>query len=165
MAIDCLICPRQYLSAMQNGLLLCTLVMSMAHGYVKVAKNIEAEEKRATQANEKKTLGIGDSSGPPSWGSCPFVLETNATEWKTIALRMVRAEMHGVSDSSRPCFTAMVDRLERRQREWHTNPPGAGFPDSYRITDGQPKPPCLCLLEDAKKTVVSLDPTLLDIAS
>ncbi|RTE85183.1 hypothetical protein BHE90_000345 [Fusarium euwallaceae] len=151
-AIDCQVCPRLFVTAMQNGLLLCTAIISVAHGYVRIARQIDNEATRCSEMNQMKVLDVKDSF---SQSVETFTLETGPQEWKLLAMKMVRAEVFGVSGGSRPCFASTVTQLERRQKSWHADPPGAFFPDSYRTTDDSPS--CLRLLKDARGIVACLD--------
>ncbi|KAI8716739.1 hypothetical protein NCS52_00968200 [Fusarium sp. LHS14.1] len=149
--VDCQVCPRIFVSAMQNCLLLCTGVMSVAHGYIRVAKQIDMEAIRCSQTKQMKVLEVSGSSGP---STDAFVLEVSPGEWKKLAMKMVRAEVFGVADGSHPCFISMVDKIEQRQKSWHASPPGAFFPDVYCEDDN---PACLRLLKATRGIIASLD--------
>ncbi|VUC35352.1 unnamed protein product [Clonostachys rosea] len=150
-AISCKVCPLHFMSAMQNGLLLCTAVISTAHGYVRVAKVIDAEESRASRANERKTFDVGDFSGQ---ALDTFTLEVSPREWRKLALRLLGVGVFGVANSAKLSFSSVILKLEERQKSWHASPPGPDFPDAYCVTDG--KPACLRLVDDSKKIISCL---------
>ncbi|KAL2678827.1 hypothetical protein Neosp_009579 [[Neocosmospora] mangrovei] len=70
---------------MQNGLLLCTAVISVAQGYVKIARQIDQEATRCIQLNQMKVLDVKDSF---SQNVETFALETSPQQWKLLALKM-----------------------------------------------------------------------------
>ncbi|KAI0388042.1 hypothetical protein F5Y04DRAFT_241560 [Hypomontagnella monticulosa] len=160
-ALNCSICPKSFVSAMQNALSLGSLVISIAECYAKMLEEIKAEENRSSLLHESKVLQVtvvatrgtvsreGQTQMPEA-----FVLEANPSEWKSIAMKALRADVFGVSGNSLLSFVSLVNGLEQRQKRWHTHPPGSGFPDGYHICDlNDKRPPCLQLADAARKRV------------
>lgn len=157
-SLDCQICPKQYLSAMQNSLALGTLAMGMVDCYEKLLKSLTVENEAQSGLPKAKALNI---QGDPelSHNSSGFRLELDDAEWRSLTRRVMRGEVHGnnTSESSSLSFAALIDRLESRQRDWHRNPPGTGFPPTYQSRNGEEKHACLEVIGSAKKALERLN--------
>jgi len=89
------------------------------------------------------------------------VLELPPLEWMKLAKRVVKAEVHGTSDTSRASFMSVLTSLEQRQAHWHTMEPTADCPDPDRrrhdMHDHNNNPMCLMLAREAKRLVDRFD--------
>ena len=156
-AVSCRICPKKYLSAIQNALALCTLVVSMSDCYEKLLRSLNEEDEGSGELSSPKSINI---QGEPRQGfDAPvFNIVLEAEEWRTFSRKAIKTEIYGCSreGSTNQCFSELIERLEKRQREWHNSPPGVGFPPSYQVGAHEPKPSCLGLVTSAKKSLERL---------
>ncbi|KAI4170286.1 MAG: hypothetical protein LQ343_005039 [Gyalolechia ehrenbergii] len=119
--VRCPYCPRDYPSALQNLMLLTTLLPLVTHGYAKLLEHIQ---ERAAQGCTI-TYRVGDPSlsaahlhtGTPD---CPmgFNVELNAEEWAVMTRKVVRQDVYGNSQRLE-CVLSVVEELEQRQCIWH----------------------------------------------
>ncbi|KAF4780322.1 hypothetical protein HER10_EVM0011021 [Colletotrichum scovillei] len=101
--LNCQRCPRRYFSIIQNAALLGVLCLCLTESYKRMLTSISKEETRATEAGEKKRLGIhgalpGSSAyGEPSSTSAPslFSVEVSPLEWGKLMRNIVRSEVLG----------------------------------------------------------------------
>lgn len=63
-ALNCEICPLQYLSMIQNAAILGTLCLCIAECYARALDWIDQEERRVSDLNGRKTLNISASAAP-----------------------------------------------------------------------------------------------------
>jgi hypothetical protein len=167
--IDCQVCPVQYLTATQNSQLLGTLLHSMSERYSRILKVIASDTTAAEQLGQTKTLQIGslevttprhENIGDIDSNE-PLVLELPPLEWMKLAKRVVKAEVHGTSDTSRASFMSVLTSLEERQAHWHTMEPTADCPNPDRrrhdMHDHNDNPMCLMLAREAKRLVDGFD--------
>lgn len=156
-AVACRICPKKYMSAMQNSLALCTLVVSISDSYETLLRSLNEDEECQDGTGKQKTIHI-QGGARQSLTIPTFKIALDHEEWRTLGKKAMRAEIYGDSSeaSRNQCFSALIERLEKRQREWHTSPPGVGFPPSFKVRDDEPKPPCLALVTAAKKSLERL---------
>ncbi|CAH0019867.1 unnamed protein product [Clonostachys rhizophaga] len=131
------------MTASQNALLVCTLVIYIAQAYNQLVTSIQDEEERC----------LGEFAS--DLGLCPDTLafETTPGEWKSIAMKALKAQILGVSDQMSGCFTQLLNRLKERQQIWHS---GRCF--AYREPDHEKvgRPPCLTLIGEAEDTMKRL---------
>jgi hypothetical protein len=128
--LECPQCPKESTSAMQNIMLLTTLLTSITDCYRKLLLSIDTEAKRVEEAGEKKHFRMGDSSPEKAHlhtGTldCPmgFYVDLNGQEWRTLARKVVKADVvgSGVALNS-SAVLGLADMLEERQRRWHRDP-------------------------------------------
>jgi hypothetical protein len=167
--IDCQVCPAQYLTATQNSQLLGTLLHSMSERYNRILKVIASDATAAENSGQMKTLQIGGlEANKPRHENIggmnsnePLVLELPPSEWRTLANKVVKAEVHGTSDTSRASFMSVLTGLEQRQAHWHTMEPTADCPNPDRgrhdMHDHNNNPMCLMLAREAKRLVDRFD--------
>lgn len=167
--IDCQVCPAQYLTATQNSQLLGTLLLCISERYNRILKVIASDTTAAEEANQMKTLQIGDfdltKPRHENVGGIdlnePLVLELPPLEWKKLAKKVVKAEIHGTCDARRASFMSVLTCLERRQAHWHTMEPTADCPNPDRrrhdMHDHNNNPMCLMAAREAKKLVDLFD--------
>ena len=165
--LSCRQCPLRYLCAMQNALVLGILCVSIAECYSKIMEEIDADERRAVGAQEKKRLRISTAHDhatyightDPGHDPASLSVEVSPSEWRNLMRNAVRAEIFGVGDDKEKCFMTLVDSLEERQKAWHQSSPAPDCPPTYRsvcyLTDR--KPTCLLILEDAKRLIQLLE--------
>ncbi|KAI4839698.1 hypothetical protein E4T45_09612 [Aureobasidium sp. EXF-8846] len=149
--------------------LLGTLLHSMSERYGRVLKAIASDTTAAEQSGQTKTLQIGSLEATiPRHGNVggidlnePLVLELPPLEWMKLAKRVVKAEIHGISDASRASFMSVLTSLEKRQAHWHTMEPTADCPNPDRrrhdMHDHNDNPMCLMLAREAKRLVDRFD--------
>ncbi|GAB1205173.1 hypothetical protein APSETT445_003843 [Aspergillus pseudonomiae] len=133
----------------------------------KIMEEIDADERRAVGAQEKKRLRISTAHDhatyightDPGHDPASLSVEVSPSEWRNLMRNAVRAEIFGVGDDKEKCFMTLVDSLEERQKAWHQSSPAPDCPPTYRsvcyLTDR--KPTCLLILEDAKRLIQLLE--------
>lgn len=119
--VRCPHCPQDYPSALQNLMLLTTLLPLVAHGYAKLLQHIQEQAAQGCAV----TYRVGDSSlstihlhtGTPE---CPmgFNVELDAEEWASMARKVVKQDIYG-NNQKLDCVLSVVEELEQRQWIWH----------------------------------------------
>ena len=128
-ACHCEHCPTEYASALQNLMLLSTLLPLIAHEYGKLLAHVdERASKGGTitfRMGEKEQVfeNLHRHTGNPD---CPmaFELDLSAEEWRSMARKVITRNVLGPKDLS---VSGVVDDLERRQKQWHEHPILAEF--------------------------------------
>ncbi|TKA74701.1 hypothetical protein B0A55_05090 [Friedmanniomyces simplex] len=142
--LSCPLCPTRFLSAVQNTQLAGTLLMSIAERFGKILAAITQEAERAEQGGEVKRFRLADLNTSTSHLHAggigcvaAFSLNLSAGEWRTMAKKVVRAEVHGPSDGNVCCpyFVGVVEQMESRQEHWLDWEIPLDFP---RDTEGAP---------------------------
>ncbi|UQC83736.1 uncharacterized protein CLUP02_09232 [Colletotrichum lupini] len=103
--LNCQRCPRRYFSIIQNAALLGVLCLCLIESYKRMLASISTEETRATEAGEKKRLGIhGALPGSSAYGessstSAPslFSVEISPSEWGKIMRNIVSVNGDGIT--------------------------------------------------------------------
>lgn len=123
-ACYCKHCPTQYASALQNLMLLSTLLPLIAHEYGKLLAHVDDRalkgrpitfrmgEKEQSLENLHRHTGTAD---------CPmaFDMDLTAEEWRSMARKAITRNVIGPGNTS---VLGVVDGLEKRQEQWHENP-------------------------------------------
>ncbi|GAB7350836.1 hypothetical protein MBLNU459_g1368t1 [Dothideomycetes sp. NU459] len=167
-SVQCQACPTSCITAIQNSHMLGVLLVSIAERYWKIIGAIETEEKRASETNQTLSIRVGDMSSANSHlhtgqaTSCPgsIVLELKPAEWRTLAKKVVKAEIHDATDKSRPGFMSVVRGLEDRQKKWHEGAPPHDMPvamRAQRVQTANKTPLCLMMVEQARNVVNTIE--------
>lgn len=159
-ALNCDICPVRYITSVQNTQLLCTVLVSMAQSYRSIVDAIDAEAQEAQIRGETKSwtlsqLGSGNIRPAQHASSSLFPLDVTPAEWKSLARKIVKAEIVGTADGLRNPFLRIVDALEMRQVRWHASPPSPDFPKSF-IHGPEKTPFCVLHCRQARRHVQML---------
>ncbi|KAK4547284.1 hypothetical protein LTR36_000939 [Oleoguttula mirabilis] len=185
-------CPTAFLTALQNTHLLGTLLVSIAERFGTLVAAITAEARRADAADEMKRFRLADldpggGGGSASGASHPratgtgglgcaaaFSIELSPVEWRGMAKKVVRAEVHGPASSDDddggetcgpPYFTDLTRRMRERQERWHSghNALPEDFPrDGEGRLIGGPRVPkgdhlCLKMIGYSEELLAGLD--------
>lgn len=130
-ACRCEICPKQFASALQNLMLLSTLLPLISHGYARLLSHLDEKALK----NESVTIRIGEHDKTlddvlkhTGTMDCPmsFDVDLTAEEWRSMARKAIRRKVIGnaVADIS---VLGVVNSLESRQKSWHEHPILAEF--------------------------------------
>lgn len=119
--VRCPFCPQDYPSALQNLMLLSTLLPLVAHGYAQLLTHIQERADKGTRV----TYRVGDLSQSAShlhtdtW-DCPmgFNVELESHEWAAMARKVVKQDVYG-NGQSMDCLLSVIEELEQRQHIWH----------------------------------------------
>ena len=124
--LQCSQCLKDGSSAMQNTMLLTTLLSVLLNHYRKVLVSIEEDAARIEAASGTIPFRMGDNSpalqhlhdGTPD---CPvgFNIDLAPQEWRYLAKRAFRAEVKGASVHGDGSIVDIITQLETRQRKWH----------------------------------------------
>ncbi|KAL9035041.1 MAG: hypothetical protein Q9214_006772 [Letrouitia sp. 1 TL-2023] len=120
--VRCSLCPLEYNTAVQNLMLLSTLLPLIAHEYGRLLNHIGEKAKEGGTL----TYRVGDRS-PENLSlhtgteDCPmgFNIELDAEDWATMARKVIKQEVHGTSENSKS-LSQVVDELGQRQQFWHS---------------------------------------------
>ncbi|KAL9600492.1 MAG: hypothetical protein Q9219_003143 [cf. Caloplaca sp. 3 TL-2023] len=145
--VQCPFCPRDYPSAIQNLMLLTTLLQLITYGYAQLQRHIEEQAARGCMI----TYRVGDTSLAnahlhTSTLDCPmgFNLELESEEWAAMARKVLKQDVYGNSQSI-DCLLGAVEELEQRQHIWHLlHPFGATAPCRQRPPSDPSKHNGLC---------------------
>jgi hypothetical protein len=140
-AITCPICPTHFITGLQNVQLLNALLMSLAERFSRILSSITAEadaleiHNSASPPSEQKTKtfrladlstqGHLHSGGPHC--AAAFSLSFTPAEWRSMAKKVVRAEVYGPQDGSECCpyLLGLISQMEMRQERTHRAPPSS----------------------------------------
>ena len=138
--LKCQICPYESTTAMQNLMLLTTLLTTVTDCYRKILKSIDVQAAKAEESGDTIQYRMGDSN-PEKWhlhtgtNDCPMGInvDLDASEYKMLARKVIRADVHGAKNSpmGQISVVGLVDRLEQRQQEWHKGASSAEMREHY----------------------------------
>lgn len=142
--LSCPTCPTRFITGLQNVQLLNALLMSLAERFSRVLTSITTEATSLEQHNasaspseqKSKLFRLADLSTPGHLHTgglgcaAAFSLSFTPAEWRSMAKKVVRAEVHGPSDGTNCCayLLGLITAMEKRQDQWHKNPPPMDFP-------------------------------------
>jgi len=123
-ACRCKQCPIQYASALQNLMLLSTLLPLIAHEYSKLLAHIDDRASRGgtiTFRIGEKENTLGHMIRHTGAVDCPmsFDMEMSTEEWRSMARKVIKKKVMGPDDTS---VLGVLNDLESRQRHWHEHP-------------------------------------------
>lgn len=144
-AIACPVCPTLFITGLQNVQLLNALLMSLAERFSRVLASINNEANSLELHNstvstpselKTKTFRLADLSTPGHLHSggphcaAAFSLSFTPAEWRSMAKKVVRAEVHGPADGSECCpyLLGLITQMEQRQERTHRAPPSIDHP-------------------------------------
>lgn len=170
--LSCEQCPRRFITAIQNTQLIGTLLMSIAERFGRVIESINNESIRVDLANETKKFRLADLNTSTSHlhtggigCAAAFSVDLSPAEWRAMAKKVVRAEVHGPSDGNTCCpyLMGLTKQMEDRQEKWMGAPIPHDFPlDSAGVPIGGKNIPredhlCLKLVAYCRKLVDAFD--------
>lgn len=135
--LNCEECPKRFITAIQNTHLVGTLIVSIAERFSKVLEAINRESARAAAANETKKFRLADLNTSTSHlhtgglgCAAAFSIDLLPAEWRSMAKKVVKAEVHGPSGGNDCCvyFMSLPRQMTERQTRWHTQPKPSDFP-------------------------------------
>lgn len=119
--VRCETCPQGYNMAVQNSMLLGTLLQMLINEYAKLLKYVD---ERATNGT-KIAFRIGEISscldqrhtGTPD---CPMAInvDLNGDEWRMLARNAIRQDVLGSTEDN-DCLLSIVQEMRARQVVWH----------------------------------------------
>lgn len=134
--VACQNCSQSHNTAIQNCMLLATLLQLLIMEYAKLLKHIDERSKQA----ERIAFRLGDPSslfdsrhtGLPD---CPMAVNVDLSgdEWRTLARKAVAQEVLGNSQGSRGLI-GLVQEMRDRQTSWHERN-SKGQCTAFRSTD------------------------------
>lgn len=122
-------CPKSFISSVQNTQLVGTLLTSIAERFARVLEGISTEALRAEQAGETKTFRLADLNTSTSHlhtgglgCAAAFSINLSPVEWRGMAKKVVRAEVHGPTDGNTCCpfLLGVTAAMTARQERWHS---------------------------------------------
>ena len=119
--VACHKCSQTYNTAIQNSMLLGTLLQLLIMEYARLLKHIDER----SEQSEKISFRLGDPSSPfdsrhTGLPDCPMgiTLDLSGDEWRTLARKAVAQEVLGSSRSSFGLI-GIVQKMKERQTSWH----------------------------------------------
>ena len=121
--VRCEECPKTHVSALQNLMLLSTLLALIVNEYSRLLAHIDERAAR----EETITLRIGERISTETMHlhigtpDCPmgFNLELSGAEWSKVARKAIKQAVVGSDLSTRESFTGVIEEMEQRQHSWH----------------------------------------------
>jgi len=120
--VQCQICPQTYNTAVQNSMLLGTLMQMLMNEYAKLLNYIDER----SSSGEKIPFRVGEPSssfdtrhtGGPD---CPMsiIIDLSGGEWRLLARKAVHQEIHGDDEAVNQSLIAIVQEMRNRQGELH----------------------------------------------
>ena len=118
--VSCHDCSQAHNTAIQNSMLLGTLLQLVITEYAKLVKHIDEKSKQA----EKIAFRFGDSSSPfdsrhTGRPDCPMAInvELSGDEWRTLARKAIAQEVVGNGQTSHG-LTGLIQKMRDRQFLW-----------------------------------------------
>lgn len=115
--VQCQVCPQLYNTAVQNAMLLGTLMQMLINEYAKLLKHIDEKSSNG----EKIPFRVGEPPSPfdmrhTGGPDCPMSIsiDLSGDEWRLLARKAVHQEIHGAEGA-----VAIVQQMRNRQEEWH----------------------------------------------
>ena len=162
-ACHCEQCPTDYASALQNLMLLSTLIPLIAHEYGKLLEHVNerasegdsitfrmSEKEHVLEQLHKHTFTV----------DCPmaFEMDLSAEEWRSMARKVIKSKVVGPSGMN---VLGVVDELEQRQLRWHEHPILIEFQHGTNCREPGPENGqehiCMKLLSRARSSVEALN--------
>lgn len=162
-ACRCKQCPTQYATALQNLMLLSTLLPLIAHEYGKLLEQVDERASKGgsvTLRMGERDASIEDMQRHTFDLDCPmaFDMELSAREWMSMARKAISKKVIGPDDAS---VLGVVNDLESRQKYWHEHPTLAEFQHGKACKEHGPEVgeehTCLQMLNRVKSAVRSLE--------
>lgn len=119
--LRCPTCPRQYTLAVQNTMLLSTLVQLLIIEYAKLIKHIDERsmsgEKIAFRMGEVSSCLDTRHTGAPD---CPMAInvDLDGEEWQMLARKAVKQEIVGTAENNE-CLLNNLQDMRKRRAVWH----------------------------------------------
>lgn len=164
-ACHCKICPTRYSSALQNLMLLSTLLPLITHEYSKLLEHVDA---RASK-DEAISLRIGerDQSLEDVYKhtytpDCPMAFEVDfaGKDWQSLARKAIRRKVLGESPTDISVL-GVINDLEARQKFWHAHPILAEYKHGKKCREHGPEVgkehTCLQMLSRVRSSIEELD--------
>ncbi|KAL9630894.1 MAG: hypothetical protein Q9164_006188 [Protoblastenia rupestris] len=120
----CEVCPKAYNTALQNSMLLGTLMNLVISEYAKLLKHIDERSEK----EDKIVFRMGEHHTPEKAHlhtgniDCPMAIsiDLSGAEWRILARKAVRKEISGDHPGDQ-CLASLVDGMKDRQIQWHHN--------------------------------------------
>ena len=119
---ECQVCPESYNTAVQNTMLLGTLMQMLINEYARLLTYVD---QRST-SGETFLFRVGEPSssldhrhtGGPD---CPMSISINLSgdEWRVLAKKAVRQEIHGGEGMNSPSVISIIEKMKSRQWGMH----------------------------------------------
>lgn len=119
--VRCQTCPQSYNTAVQNAMLLGTLLHMLINEYSRLLKHIDERaasgESIAFRVGEASSCYDQRHTGTPD---CPMAItvDLNGDEWRVLARKAVRQEVVGSVDGNESLVN-LVQEMRDRQLVWH----------------------------------------------
>ena len=120
--LHCQSCPKDFVSGVQNLMLLTTVLTLITNEYAKI---LDYVDEKADQGN---TVPFRMGNNDPALAnlhtgtlSCPMGLdiEIPAESFRTMAKGVVKGKVLGRADSNEQSLSNLLEELENRQKSWH----------------------------------------------
>jgi len=162
-ACRCRQCPTQYASALQNLMLLSTLLPLIAHEYGKLLAYIDDRASKGGtitfRMGEKEDTRNHIVQRHTGGADCPmaFDMEMSTEEWRSMARKVIKKRVTGPDDFS---VLGVLNDLESRQRHWHEHPVLIEFQHGTNCAEHGPEVgdehACLQMLTRVKHSIDAL---------
>ena len=123
--LKCDTCPQTYNTALQNSMMLGTLINLIICEHRKLLKHIDERSER----EERIAFRMGEQPTPEQAHlhtgtvDCPMgvSIDLSGAEWRTLARKAVRKEVFGDRPGDQ-CLALLLDGMKERQVKWHNSP-------------------------------------------
>ena len=120
--LHCQSCPQDFVSGIQNLMLLTTVLTLITNEYAKI---LDYVDEKADQGNAVPfRMGNNDpalANLHTGTLSCPMGLDIDipAESFRTMAKGVVKGKVFGRADSNEQSLSELLEKLETRQKSWH----------------------------------------------
>ena len=161
-ACRCEQCPTNYACALQNLMLLSTLIPLIAHEYGKLLEQVDERASKGgtiTFLMGEKEHTLEQVHKHTFTNDCPmaFEMDLSAEEWRSLARKVIKSKVVGPGGLN---VLGVVDELEQRQLRWHEHPILIEFQHGtncreHGLENGQ-EHICMKLLSRARSSIEAL---------
>lgn len=124
--LRCQECRKTYVTAVQNLMLLCTLLTLIGNEYARLLSYVS---QRTRTAHGKIIMRMGEHTPGTdhlhtNTPDCPmgFSIAMTSEEWGTMVRKAIKTEVLGTEEQLDESLVGLIDEMEKRQRLWHTVP-------------------------------------------
>ena len=120
--LQCEVCPQWHNTALQNSMMLGTLMNLIINDYAKLLRHIDERASNEDQVVYRMGEYFTPETAHLHTGTldCPMgiSIDLSGAEWRTLARKAIRKEVVGDHPGDR-CIALVLGKMKERQMKWH----------------------------------------------